>query len=274
MKKILIISLMVLIVLFGCINQQPTNNVSSNLSTTPQNNSVITITQPTHAELQMNDTATVLYTLWVDGKVIDTTNATLGNVSGLKRPTYQPLVYHMDLNGNIIKGFVLNTLGMTVNETRKFIVDPTLGYGNWSQKNVITTDRYYNKSLEEDIPRSYFDSRGITNISNGTSFRTPYGSVFIKDMNQENVTIFYVLTRGQEFETNGIPQKVISVNNLTATIEFNLNENQTYHVPNPETGVVGPLKVLNKTNNTITIDTNQELAGKNLVFEVTLLKIN
>ncbi|MGV8085123.1 MAG: FKBP-type peptidyl-prolyl cis-trans isomerase [Candidatus Bilamarchaeum sp.] len=276
MKKIIFVSLMIALVFFGCVNQ-PTANVTqnnssvSNSSTTPI---MIISTTTNHSELKMNDTATVDYTLWVDGKVLDTSNATLGNASGLRKTNYGPITYKLDLNGSLIKGFVLNTLGMKVNETKRFLVEPELGYGVWNPNKIVTTERYYNKTLEEVVPRSYFTQQGITNLTNGTSFSTAYGSVFISNLDSENVTLFYVLRAGQEFNANGIPQKVVSLNNLTATIEFMLNLNETYYVPNPQTGAVEALKVTNKTNTTITVDTNHELAGKQLEFEVKVLRIN
>jgi FKBP-type peptidyl-prolyl cis-trans isomerase 2 len=68
-----------------------------------------------------------------------------------------------------------------------------------------------------------------------------------------------------------MPQRVANVSNLTATIEFMLQQNKSYQLPDPTTGISTPFTVTNKTDTNITIDSNHPLANKTLEFKVTLL---
>jgi len=264
----------VLALMLGCVSQPPaSNNQTGNLPTiTGQGNGSTTQLQPTTAAL--GDHVWVNYTLTVDGKVYDTNNATLANESGIydARRAYAPLDFDLQLNKGMIDGFVLDIIGMNVGETLNFQVDPKRGYGLYDPKKVVVIPRYYNKSLSEVVPRSYFTDRNIT-IQNGTSFDSKYGTVFVQDLNEENVTIRYMVTPGQKILANGIPQVVVNVTNDTAVMEFGLEINMTYGLPNPDTGAPTYFKVLEKTADNITMDGNSPLANKTLDFQVTLLKI-
>lgn len=151
-------------------------------------------------------------------------------------------------------------------------MDPARGYGLYDPTKVISIPRYYNTSLYETIPRSYFEQQGIKNITNGTSFEAPTGTVFITDINDENATIYYMLQAGQNFTINGLPQHVVEVQNSTATLEYALGENKTYVLPHPATGAQTRFKVIGKDDEKITLDGNNPLANETLRFKVTLLK--
>lgn len=109
-------------------------------------------------------------------------------------------------------------------------------------------------------------------MSVGQGFNTPYGTAFIEEINEENVTLVYMLQAGQNLSFNGIPQRVLAVYNLTAYIEFTFEENLSYVLPDPATGQSAYYKVINKTDQNITLDSNHPLADKTLHFEVTLVK--
>jgi len=200
--------------------------------------------------------------------------ATLANESGIYNPyrTYQPFSYMVQFHQGVIDGFIINTIGMRINETVVFHVDPDRGYGPYDPSKVVTVPRYYNKSFYEEIPRSYLEDQGI-NISNGTAFGTAYGDVFITDFNEENVTLFYILFPGHSFVLNGVPQVINSTDTdaFIATIEYMLQENQTYVLPNPKTGAATNYKVIGKTDQNITLDPNHPLANETLTFQVTLI---
>jgi FKBP-type peptidyl-prolyl cis-trans isomerase 2 len=269
--------LVVLALMLGCISTPP----ASNLSTNSSNPTVITngstnpngsLVQPTVAAL--GDHVWVNYTLRVDGKVYDTNNATLANESGIYNPqrAYTPLDFDLVLNKGIIDGFVLDIINMHVGETLNFQVDPKRGYGPYDPTKIVVIPRYYNKSLTEVVPRAYFTDRNIT-IANGTSFDSKYGVVFVQNMDQDNVTIRYMINKGQDILVNGVPQIVANITNDTAVMEFGFEINKTYNLPNPDTGAANYFKVLDKTAENITLDGNHALANKTLDFQVTLLKI-
>jgi len=277
-----ILVLAVVMLLFGCVTPPPSGNNTSGptvitkpgpQNTTPVTTSNATEPLPPDYSVSLGDIVWVDYTLWVKGKVYDTNNATVANESGIYNPLhkYAPLKFNVTFDGKIIEGFVINTVAMKLGETITFDVDPARGYGPYDPAKVTTIQRYYNRSLYETIPRSYFVDQGITNLTNGTSFNTTVGLVFIADLNDENATLYYLLQKGQKITANNVPQTVINVTNSTATMEYALQENKTYVLPNPNTGELVKYTVTGKTDQNITLDSNHPLANETLRFRVTLL---
>jgi FKBP-type peptidyl-prolyl cis-trans isomerase 2 len=269
------------LMLSGCVNPPPqngTNTTASNQTVFGAQNETATNSSAPKGDpnvAQFGDNASVVYALWVDGKLLDTNNATLANESGIYNPNkkYAPLLIPLELDRGIIKGFVLNVIGMRVNETSRFSVDPARGYGEIDPAKMMTIPRYYEKSLFETIPYSYFTENKI-NISLGTGFDTKYGTVFVQNISGDNVTLYYMLQAGQNFTVNGIPQTVVNITkNSTATLEFDLGVGDYYQLPDPQTGEKVTYLVANKTDTNITLDGNHPLAGKDLDFLVTLVKI-
>jgi FKBP-type peptidyl-prolyl cis-trans isomerase 2 len=271
---ILILSL---VLLLGCITPPPAENITNDTTIiTPDPNATVVQPPPKVEDyyVQLGDTVWVNYTLWVNNEVTDTNNETLAKEAGIYNPSrrYQPFMYEVALNKGVIDGFVLNSLGMTINETITFNVDPKRGYGPYDPSKVFIVPRYYNMSKLEVIPRSALEEQGL-NISKGDSFSTPYGTVFINDLNEENATLFYVLFRGDNFTVNGIPQTVSdSHGSYNITIEYLLDVNGTYVIPDPQTGMVAMYTVTNQTDQNITLDGNHPLANETLTFRLTLLQ--
>ncbi len=289
----MILAVIGMMVLAGCVNPPPQDggnttgsppvmtapnatNASAAQNLTPAQNATAP-GLPANYTVSLGDTVSVTYALRVDGELYDTNNATLANESGIYNPrkAYTPFTYTVLFNQGVIDGFIINTIGMRVNETRGFRVDPERGYGLYDESKVVTVPRYYQRSVFETMPRSYFTERGL-NISNGTTFNSPYGDVFVHDFNDENVTLFYVTLaiEGASFTYNGIPQKVMNVSNATtmmATIQYMLDEGRIYSLPDPRTGAATVFTVTGKTDQNITLDANHKLANKTLEFTVTLL---
>ena len=280
MKYVLIALLLILV---GCVTQTPvanetnvtniTQNITENVTQNITENITVKEVDPNYS-VQLGDTVWIDYTLRVNGEIYDTSNRSLVFGTNKYNPgrDYEPLQFVVEFNKGIIDGVIINTIGMKVNETVRYDVDPARGYGPYDPTKIIVVPRYYNKTLYETIPREYLESQGI-NITNGTGFESPYGTVFITDFNDENVTLFYILVPGKEFELNGVPQKVASTTNSSATIEFMLQENNSYWLPTPDSGALQLFKIIDRNDDNITLDYNHPLANDTLNFEVTLVKV-
>jgi FKBP-type peptidyl-prolyl cis-trans isomerase 2 len=295
MRNIIIFAVIGLL-LFGCINPPPDGNATNTQPTmNTLNGSVSQPTAPpanlsnastgTNAtagpkplasdySVSLGDNVSVMYSLYIGGKLYDTNNATLANESGMYSPlrTYKPFTFTVLFNKGVIDGFVTNMIGTRINETITFSVDPARGYGPYDAKKIIIVPRYYEKSLYETVPRSYFTERNLS-IANGTGFDSPFGTVFAQDVNDENVTLFYLslATPGTSFRYMNMPQQVVSSSNFTSTIELLLNVNSTYSLADPATGQPTRYTVLDKTGQNITLDSNHALANETLYFNVTLI---
>lgn len=296
MRNIIIFAIMGLL-LFGCVNPPQGGNATSsqpsmnaqNGTTAPTNPPANATAPPANTEanastgptplpadysVSMGDNVSVMYTLYVDGKVYDTNNATVANESGIFSPMrlYKPFTFQVLIGKGVIDGFVTNVIGMRINETISFTVSPERGYGLYDPSKVMVVPRFYNKSLFETVPRSYFAERNIT-VENGTGFDSPFGTVFAQDVNDDNVTLFYMslAKAGTSFRYLNMPQQVASTNNMTSTIELMLNVNGSYTLADPKTGAPTRFVVLDKSADNITLDSNPALANKTLVFKVTLL---
>ncbi len=262
--------LLVAVMIFGCVNPSPP------VSNSTVNNTVVASNLSTPSVAQYGDNVSVDYTLTVDGKVFDTDNATLAKESGIYDPMreYGPLTFTLAQNSGILNSFVTNIVGMKVGDTRTFNITPDQAYGVYNMSKLMVIPRYYSKGLLEVVPMSYFTQRNIT-VEPGTSFNTSVGTVSVQNISGDNVTIFYFVHPGQTFTLNGFPTTVESVNmtDYTAMMGFNLTVNETYTPTDPNTGQATNFKVINETDDNITLDSNPPLAGKTLYFVVKLAQL-
>lgn len=285
MKNYLLVILIAFVFLFGCTTKAPSS--SNSTSTDPKiylvpvnssNSSAQVVPNMTLIDIPLNSSAgfgdilSVNYTLFVDGKVYDTNVFSVASEANLSRlPTaFRPLIVPMELNKSMINGFVLNLVGLQAGDSRTFNVSPTQGYGLYDQNKILKVARYQNVSLFETVPISELSRAGI-NTSVGAGFQTSTGFVFINSTTSTTATLYYLLTPGASLNYQGVPQKVVSVGESEALLEYDLTELSTYRLPHPETGQIQTFTVKSKDNESISLDYNHPLAGKNLTFQVTVL---
>ena len=262
MKKLFAV-LIVLIMAFGCV-EEPVNGNGNETNITPDEGPVV----------EYGDNVSVDYVLSVEGEVIDTSMASVADASGILDPRriYIPLKFEVLYDHRVINGFVDAVIGMKVNETKNVTISPERGYGEYKPNLKYLIPKFYNKSMIESVPISYFEERNIS-FSNGTAFDTEFGRVFVEDFNDTHVEIAYMLEQGDTFTVNGLPQKVVDFDtqNLVYAIEYDVKIDKTYYALSPISLQPALIRIVNITDTFITMDENHVLAGKTLDYEITLL---
>jgi FKBP-type peptidyl-prolyl cis-trans isomerase 2 len=263
-KSFILLGLLFLpFLLFGCLEPNTLPDTGKGTQTTG------------NLTAQYGDTLTVDYTLRVNGTALDTSQINVAKAEGIYDPTrsYGPFTFNMLLNGQLIPGFVNGILGMQVGESKNFTVAPADGYGLVDPSKISTSPRYYNKSIFEQTPRSYFDENNIT-VEVDKVFPSEFGYISIHNFTNDTVTIRYLASAGHQFTMFGIPQTVINVTNETMLLRTDMEANNTYMMIDIQTGAQMPLRVTHADNETITVDDNHPLAGKELDYEVIVRSIS
>ncbi len=226
-----------------------------------------------HDIVEYGDNVSVNYILMVDGRIVDTDIEEVARENGIYSVfrNYGPLNFTVLLGeSRLLPEFVKGVVGMRKNESRMLTILPRDGYGEYNASLRYEVPRYYNKSAFEKIPRSYFEEKNIT-IENGTAFEVDSGKFFIADYDNETVTVMYIFEIGGSFDYNGFHQVVTDFRNETYTIMFDVRVNGSYNTISQVTGKPAAVRVTNLTNDTITFDENHPLAGKTLLFNITLV---
>jgi FKBP-type peptidyl-prolyl cis-trans isomerase 2 len=220
---------------------------------------------------------------------------------------YQPLNFTVG-KGRVIKGFDEGVIGMKVGETRNLTIQPEKGYGPTRTELihvfpivlVIPEIREMAKVME--VPVNQFESVVGPGHEPGETVGIPDTNInfTILNITASNVSLSYKLKVGDTIWSKGAPwnETVIKIDNKNITLKADVSKNDIVqlqgapwnstvvgldnvnitlkHNPIPETIVptmFGNTKVsFNETS--IIMDQNPELAGKTLVFKVTLLSID
>jgi FKBP-type peptidyl-prolyl cis-trans isomerase 2 len=286
MKKILILFLATLILFSGCIGEKT---------------------------VKKGDTISVDYTGSLeDGTVFDTSIESVAKGYDIFKPEFAPLQFKVGEPG-IIEGFDEGVVGMKVGETKTLTIPPEKGYGLVDPELINTYDLIENVSAKEisfprvfDIPLEQFESTYGPGHNKSDSVIPPGTNInlTIKNINS-SVSLSYNLTVGFQIFQQNAPwnMTVVKINETNITIKPGVKKNDTVrlpldqfqkrpwtstvigvtgdnitlrHNPIPETTVqtmYGAITVkFNETS--LIIDQNHELAGKTLIFNVTLISID
>jgi FKBP-type peptidyl-prolyl cis-trans isomerase 2 len=289
MKKFVILLLAALILLSGCVGQKAAVKIGDNISV----NYI--------GRLQ-------------DGKVFDTNIETVAKENNLFDPgrKYVPLQFTVGTK-TVIQGFDEGVVGMKVGDSKILTIPPEKGYGLVSPLLIQVMPIIENVSATREIPKVFeipvdqFERTLGPNHSIGDIITIPETNINLTILNiTSNVSLSYNLKAGDEMWSSGAPwnDTVVKVDAKNITIKANVSKNETIqylrgapwnttviglnnvnitlrHNPIPETtvyvpgmfGQMVPMRVsFNKTS--IILDQNRELAGKTLVFNVTVVSIN
>lgn len=286
MNKILILFLAALILISGCTGEKT---------------------------VKKGDTVSVNYTGSLqDGKVFDTNIESVAKQNDIIKPEYVPLEFKVGEPG-MIKGLDEGVVGMKVGDTKTLTISPEKGYGPVrpelvSAYNIIenisakenTFPRVFNVSLEEfEATYGSGHNESETVVPLGTNINLTILNI------SSNVSLSYNLKEGYQIFSQNAPwnMTVLKIDDRNITIKPSVKMNQIVqfqldqfqktpwtstvigitddnitlrHNAIPETKVQAMFGIMTVRFNetSFTIDQNHELAGKTLIFNVTLVSID
>ncbi len=238
------------------------------------------------------------------GKVFDTSIEKVAEENNIFTPGrgYEPLKLTVG-KGEVIPGFDDGVLGMAVGETKTLTIPPEKGYGPINPERIraypiiqvvpkkfprvfdIPVDEFeatFGKGhkIEDivNIPRTSINLTIVnitTNVSLSYNFKVgeqvpsgaPWNETVVK-IDEKNLTVNYSVKKNEVVQFRNVPWNttVIDVNNDNITLKHNAIPDTVI------SSMFGQTKVsFNETS--IIMDQNHELAGKTLVFKVTLKSI-
>jgi len=285
MKKILILFLAALILFSGCIGEKT---------------------------VKKGDKVSVNYTGSLqDGKVFDTNIESVAKQHDIIKPEYLPLNFTVGEPG-MIKGFDEGVVGMKVGETKTINILPEDGYGPVDPELIIAYDLIENFSAKENsFPKVFnisleeFEATYGPGHNKSDNVIPPGTNINLTILNISNVvSLSYNLKAEYQIFTQNSPwnMTVVKINETNITIKPSVKKNDTVRLPLdqfqktpwtstvigvtddnitlrhnaiPETKIesmFGTMTVrFNETS--FFIDQNHELAGKTLIFNITMNSI-
>ena len=247
-----------------------------------------------------------------DGKVFDTSIESVARANNLSNPSaqYEPLNFTVGKR-SVIEGFDEGVIGMKVGDTKTLTIPPEKGYPvdpSRIQVSPIIQDLPATSVIPRvlEVPSSQFEqifgpnhSVGdtvtipdtninvtITNMtpeislkynlivgSNIWDSRAPWNETVIK-IDDKNITVKPKITKNEIIQFQGAPfnTTVIDVNDTNITLRHNRIPDKRITVP----GMFGQMEDMKVSFNetSVIMDRNSEVAGKTLLFNVTLRSID
>ena len=242
----------------------------------------------------------------VDGTVFDTSieSVAMKNNMFIAGRQYKPLQFTVG-NGEVVQGFDEGVIGMKAGETRTLTISPELGYGplNPDSINVYPREDFVPTKLprtieisQEQFEESFGEFHIVGDIVTVPGINI---SLTVKGLSTK-VLLSYNFEIGEVLPSQGTPwnQTVIAIDETNVTVAYDVEKGDTLQFPNtewnttildvtadnitlehnaiPDTEIqtmYGSIKVsFNETS--IIMDQNHKLAGKTLIFDVTLKSID
>lgn len=285
MKKILILFLAALILFSGCIGEKT---------------------------VKKGDTISVDYTGSLeDGTVFDTSIESVAKGYDIFKPEFAPLQFKVGEPG-MIEGFDEGVVGMKIGETKTLTIPPEKAYGLPKPELISTYDIIQNMSARTTFPKvlnyslEEFESTYGPDHNKSDTVVIPGTNINMTVQNiSDIVSLSYDLKVGFQIFQQNAPwnMTVVKIDDKNVTIKPSVKKNDVIqfqldqfqktpwnstvigvtddnitlrHNPISETTVqtmYGIMKV-NFNETSFTLDQNHELAGKTLIFNVTLISID
>ncbi|RLG72987.1 MAG: hypothetical protein DRO11_00865 [Methanobacteriota archaeon] len=206
-----------------------------------------------------------------DGTIFDTSYEDVAKKAGIydERRRYEPIRFEVG-SGQMIQGFDEAVVGMRPGEKKTVTIPPEKAYP-------------YDPNLVQDVPRTQEINRveelrlqGFREYFKvepkvGNTFETGVGKAEIIAVGENTVTARLTLQRGDTVETPFGPAEVVDATEEKITLRINPKPGQWVMLPTP----MGPrkVKVLEVSEEKVVLDMNHELAGKTLIFDISLEEI-
>jgi FKBP-type peptidyl-prolyl cis-trans isomerase 2 len=288
MRKFLILFVTATILLSGCIGQQKTAKTGDNVS------------------------VDYIGSLKDTGKIFDTSIQSVAEANNLSMPGRQYKPLNFTIGKGMIEGFSEGVIGMKVGQNKKIEVSPEKGYPvnpdliqSYPIIQELPTTRNIPKDVEITIPQFERSFGSISNHTVGENLKipdsnfnltikkltpnvsltynlkvgyvisqtgAPWNETVVK-IDSKNITIQPIVKKNEIIQFQDVPWKttVIDLSADTITLRHNAIPETTIDMPNMF-GQMVPTKIsFNETS--IIMDQNSELAGKTLIFNVTLRSI-
>ena len=286
MKKFLIIALIALILLSGCVGQR---------------------TVKTGDNVSMDYVGSLQ-----DGTVFDTSIESVAKANNLYSPEreYTPLNFTVG-KPSVIQGFSDGVIGMKVGETKILTIPPEKGYGNVDPSKINAFPRIqevpatFPRVIE--VPVEGFEETFGPDHKVGEILTLPNTAINMTIQNiSTNVSLSYNFKVGDNIPSSGLPWNttVVKIDSENITVQYSVKKNDTLqlqidqfqktpwnttviaitstnitlrHNAIPDTEIqsmFGPPVRVHFNETSIIMDANNKLAGKTLIFNVTLKSIN
>lgn len=253
--------------------------------------------------IKEGDLVTIDYTEFLNESIIDTTIEKIAIDNNISKKEFKPLIFKVGEKA-VIKGLEEGVIGMKLGESKNLTIPPEKAYLKNPEliKIIPVTQKLEStRTLEKvfEIPATRFEFEFGENHTTGDDVFIPETNVRLTVQNiSSNVSLSYNLTVGDIIRLAPYKEKVVKIDENSITLKSEAakgeiiqlkgaawnstvvdidSENMTLrHNYIPDTKIRTTFGVMNVHFNdtNIIMDLNNELAGKTLVFNVTIRSIS
>lgn len=285
MKKLLILLAVTILLFSGCVGQKTDNQKT----------------------IKIGDNVSVDYIGSLNGKVFDTSIENVAKENNLSVPNkkYRPIIFIVG-KGILLQGIEEGVIGMKVGESKTLTIPPEKAYGQNDPQLIQTIPIIQKLSIIRILPKTFEIPINQFNIIFGSDHKVgdivkiPDTGINLTVMNinaTSNVLVSNIVSVGDKIPQPGLPwnDTVIKIDDKNITIKSEVKKNEQIqfegvpwnttvidvdsenmtlrHNNIPDTKMQNGARVhFNETY--ISMDSNNELAGDTLIFNVTVVSVD
>ncbi len=213
----------------------------------------------------LGDTVKVDYVgRFQNGTIFDTNIVTVARTAGIYDPNraYTPLVVTIG-EGKVVPGFENALVGMKEGETKTVTVPPDQAYGNRSAGKVLSTSRVMELPRSTSVPIANLPA-SVRHVGAKVKIKGTFWPSTVVNVSDTEAVLRQDPAANATVSTPFGPANVtVNATNLTLTL-----------IAQPGDTIrnqAGTSRVIGVNTTDLVIDYNHPLAGKTLVFEITML---